>query len=245
VSARLSNIEQQIAHIAAAIGTSSEASASDGPLAMEPPASGVPSYAQATARNAGAGGRVVFRPASQEAEDEKHRRCLVIRGLPENGRDLVDASNLCRHLDPAATIVEVFRMGMLPGNDAANRQRQRQQQQRPRLLKVRFSASTVARSVLQQASNLKDIRAYKGVFIRRSMPEPERKQQSALRSAAFDLNQEAEKNPDNDLHYAVVSEKLVLFRNCERVQDRLIGGNRSKLTYEFVETDGKISVQVN
>jgi hypothetical protein len=183
------------------------------------------------------GGRVMYNPTTNEEID--HRRSVVISGVPEKGTDFQDVAAICRSLDPSAIVKEVFRMGTL-NNRGQNDNR------KPRLLKVRFPSSSVAKSILQEAKGLKNIANMENYYIRRSMSIEERKNLSALRKKANELNDALDTEPNNRKKYVVVNEKLVVFEGCFRDESgRLTGGKRGDVQYEIVTNGNDINVQLN
>lgn len=201
------------------------------------------SFAQVASQNAGPGGPVIYTRPSGEDESQ-HNRCIVVRGLPENGNDFEEISSMVKILDPSAAVQQVFRMGLY----APRRQHDPQTATTPppRLLKVQMPSSTVARSVLQRAYRLKQTTGMENIFIRRSMPDHERKKFYALRKKAADLNALPDTQSKCD-RYVVVNERLVVFRNCTRdVNARFVNGTLATVSYDCIcDESGNFSVNLN
>jgi hypothetical protein len=237
---RLSKIEEQIANLTATLTTALSSISTDLDTDIDANTSGTeaPTFANIASRNVrNGGGRVVYAPANNE-EELNHRRSIVISGVPEKGSDFQDVAGICRTLDPSAVVTEVFRMGTLNHN--------RSETPKPRLLKVRFPSSSVAKSILQEARRLKDIEGMQKFYIRRSMSADDRKTLAILRKKADELNEGLEENPNNRKRFVVYAEKLVVFEGCFRNESgRLIGGKRVDVQYEVITRGNDITVQVN
>jgi hypothetical protein len=71
------------------------------------------------------------------------------------------------------------------------------------------------------------------------MSVEDRKKLACLRKQAYELNKGLENDPDNDKHYAVVNEHLVVFEAASRSgEGRLVGGVMKRLAYTF-SADGQ------
>jgi hypothetical protein len=249
---RFDALERQLASVVTAVSAlvpalSTGGAAADDSAAAVHGGSSSALYSAVAARNA-PGNAVVVTRSAEDDEEAKHRHCLVFAGVPEEGNDYAVVSEICKKLDRSAEVECVFRMGTLelPKRGNTPQPAPEPEPRGPRLLKVRFRASTVARTILQQAPRLKDMSEYKGIYIRRSMSLADRKKLSALRKKSHELNKALEGRLENTDHYVVVNESLVVFRGCTRQDDgKLTGGRRYNVDYEFVENDGHVSVQVN
>ena len=145
---RLAAIEATLASLSSALSTAIIPKDPSDTVAQAAPAT----FADMVAKNIQTNSRVIYAPSNEK--DDDMRRCLVVKGLPEQGNDKQEILELFKKLDPSADIERCFRMGTVTVSNNKDAS-QPNPKENPRLLKVRLPSACVAKSILNQASALK------------------------------------------------------------------------------------------
>lgn len=147
-------------------------------------------------------------------EQDLQKRCIVVSGLPEAESDVLDAQALIKEIDRSVSIVSCYRLGRYVSKDYKRHDGTVVKKTTQRLLKVELASSTVAASVLANASSLKNSTLFSKCFVRRSMSLNERNELKRTRDRAMELNNlEGESSTTK---FVVINEKIIRFVNCVR-----------------------------
>jgi len=216
----------------AAAAANDDVSATPGPVTK--PKAGHKTFASVTAGNIpqAALGKVVYAASAQLREDELHRNSIVIEGLAED-HDKVKVANLIKQLDPSAEFVECYRMGLF--NEPPWYKFKRRG---PRPIKVTFPSSTVAKSVLNSAFQLRQMPGYENVFIRRSMSLEERQQLFSERRQYHNLRTECRHynegfSPDARIKFVIKNGGILKYVNCILNDDNTLGRGTLDNTFKY------------
>lgn len=164
------------------------------------------------------------------SEEEKHRRAIVVSGLAEQGNDFENVQKLVNVLDKSARVVDAFRMGLIDTK-----------KQGPRLLKVVFSSSSVAKSVLFEARKLRHSKDFSTVFLRPSMPDDQRKYLGKLRESVKQLNNARTGQVIKD-KYVIVRDTILHYVNCNIGPNGVLGRGVIDNNFSFVLGDSSKKV---
>jgi len=107
-------------------------------------------------------------------------------------------------------VTETFRMGLIDHKSP-----------RARLIKVCFSSSTVAKSVLAEAPRLRHLPNCAKIYLRRSMPREERELLKKLREKCHQLNSQVPS--DECVKYVLRDDKILRYVDCEILDDDKLG----------------------
>lgn len=151
-------------------------------------------------------------------EEEARKRSLVFSNLPEKGTDDNDVKEICRIIDNSAVPLFAYRLGV----KKAVRRGEEGGVPKPRLVKVVFQSSSVAKSVLINKRALGGSN-FRNVFIRPSMTPEERKFESDLRKECAARNTQEAFNKGEK--FVVIGNQMVHFVNCQ-VIPTANGGSR-------------------
>jgi len=214
--------------------------ASQNPSAKSAPSANSQSYASVTSRGIPSTGKIVtvadLKSVSELDEDSKR---LVIANLPETGNDMREVQLLINRLDPSARVADCFRMGLI------DHRTDPKVKQKTRLVKVCFSSSYVAKSVLSEAAKLRSIKGCESIYIRRSLPKSERDLLAKLRRRSWELNNEAREREEKTKFVVIADKKIICYTDCAVNSDKSLGKGTLDQTFSIHLSDFVPDVSLN